>query len=207
MVPPVCRLPPHTARYHSPLPDTIWTTRPGEGTFGFVLTIIKMVQSLVKALNSDGTPGQVAAGLALGAALGLTPLLSLHNLVIIAAIALLNVSVPGAMLGWLVAIPLGFLLDPAFDALGRSLLLGVPALEPVWVTVAGTPVLALTRLNNSVVLGSLVAWIALALPIFYAARFGVGRYRATLYPKVAQSKAFRAMKASKLYNVYRMFRP
>lgn len=172
-----------------------------------MLTLVKIIQSLVKALNSDGTPGQVAAGFALGAALGLTPLLSLHNLVIVAAIALLNVSVPGAILGWLVTIPLGFLLDPAFDALGRVLLLDVPALEPVWVTVAGAPVLALTRLNNSVVLGSLVAWIALALPTFYAARLGVGRYRATLYPRVAQSRTFKAVKASKLYNLYRLFRP
>ncbi|MGD2135490.1 MAG: hypothetical protein PVF27_04985, partial [Gemmatimonadales bacterium] len=123
------------------------------------------------------------------------------------AIALFNVSVPGAILGWLVMIPLGFALDPAFDALGRALLLDVPALEPMWATVASAPVLAFTKLNNSVVLGSLIGWMALSLPIFYAGRVGVERYRATLYPKVAQSKAFKALKASKLYNLYRLFRP
>ena len=36
---------------------------------------IKFIQSLVKALNSEGTPGQIAAGIALGACFGLTPLI------------------------------------------------------------------------------------------------------------------------------------
>jgi len=86
-----------------------------------VFTILKIVQSLVKALNSEATPNQVAAGFVLGAALGLTPLVSLHNLIVVAAIALFRVTVPGAILGWLVTIPLGFLLDPVFDAVGRAL--------------------------------------------------------------------------------------
>jgi len=172
-----------------------------------VLAIIKIIQSLIKALNSEGTPGQVAAGFALGAALGLTPLISLHNLLIIAVIALLNVSIPGALLGWIVMVPMGFALDPAFDAVGRFLLLQVPALAPLWATVADAPVLALTNLNNSIVLGSLVSWMVLSIPIYYGARFGVARYRATLYPKVARWKAVRAIRASKLYNLYRLFRP
>lgn len=172
-----------------------------------VFAIIKIIQSLVKALNSEGTPGQVAAGFALGAALGLTPLINVHNLLIIAAIALLNVSVPGALLGWLVMVPVGFALDPVFDAVGRFLLLDVAWLQPVWATVSDAPVLALTRLNNSVVLGSLVSWIVLALPIYAGAHLGVTRYRATIYPKIARSKAFKALQASKVYNVYRMLRP
>ena len=47
-----------------------------------MLALLKLIQSLIKTLHSAGTPGQVAAGMALGSALGLTPLLSLHNLVV-----------------------------------------------------------------------------------------------------------------------------
>ena len=75
------------------------------------MLVLKLVQSLVKALHSEGTPGQVAAGMALGSILGLTPLVNLHNLVVIALICVLNVSVPGAVLGWALATPLGFALD------------------------------------------------------------------------------------------------
>jgi uncharacterized protein (DUF2062 family) len=38
-----------------------------------MLALLKLIQSIIKTLHSDGTPGQVAAGMALGAALGLTP--------------------------------------------------------------------------------------------------------------------------------------
>lgn len=68
---------------------------------------IKLVQSLVKSLHSEGSPTQVALGIGLGACLGLTPLMTLHNLVVFAAIVLLNVSFAGGMLGWLLFTPIG----------------------------------------------------------------------------------------------------
>ena len=63
-----------------------------------MLMFLRLVQSLVRTLHSDGSPAQVAAGLTLGAALGLTPLLNPHNLIIVSAIFLLNVSFGGAVL-------------------------------------------------------------------------------------------------------------
>lgn len=168
---------------------------------------LKLVQQLIKALNSDGTPGQVAAGIALGAALGLTPLMNLHNLLVLSAIMLLNVSVPGAMLGWALFIPLGFALDPWFDALGRWLLLDLETLRPLWVTAVNTPVLALANLNNTVVLGSLVVWLLAFVPLYFAARYGVAQYRARVYRRLKQTRVFQVIQASKLYNLYRLFRP
>ena len=35
-----------------------------------MLTLLKLVRSLFNTLHSDGSPGQIAAGVALGAALG-----------------------------------------------------------------------------------------------------------------------------------------
>jgi uncharacterized protein (TIGR03546 family) len=172
-----------------------------------MLMAVKLLQQLVKTLNSEGTPGQVAAGIALGSLLGLTPLANLHNLVMLAVIMLCNVSVPGAILGWVLAIPVGFALDPLFDALGNLLLLDTPALRPLWITLANTPVVPLTNFNNTVVLGSVVSWVVLALPIYFFASWGVGRYRAILYPRLQRTRVFRVVTASKLYNVYRLFRP
>ncbi len=172
-----------------------------------MLPLLKLLQSMVRALHSEGTPEQVAAGIALGAALGLTPLMSLHNLLVVAAIALLRVSVPGAILGWLAAIPAGFLLDPLFDTVGGALLLDARPLEPAWTGAYNTPVVSLAHFNNSVVLGSLVGWMVLAAPIYLAARWGVSRYRATVHPRVVQWRVVKTVRASKLYNLYRLFRP
>jgi len=172
-----------------------------------VLAIVKLIQSIVKALHSDGTPGQVAIGLALGAIIGLTPLMSLHNAVVFGLIIILNVSFPGALLGIAVFTPLAFLLDPLFDALGRLLLVGTPALTPLWTELYNTPVVPLTDFNNTVVLGSLVTALVLFVPLVLAARWGVARYRATVGERIRRSALYRTVTASKLYNVYRLFRP
>jgi len=41
-----------------------------------MFALLKLIQSLVGALHSEGTPGQLAAGLVLGSFLGLTPLMN-----------------------------------------------------------------------------------------------------------------------------------
>jgi len=135
---------------------------------------------LLKHLHADDTPGQVGAGLALGAILGLTPLLNLHNVVVLILIIMLRVSFSGALLGWLLFTPLGFAFDPLFDALGHWLLLETPALTGVWTTLYNTSVVPLTNFNNTVVLGSLAVALALFLPLNVLGRFGVRRYRAAV---------------------------
>jgi len=169
--------------------------------------LLKLIQSLVKALNSDGTPGQVAAGIALGAAFGLTPLINLHNLILFGAAIILTVSFPGVLLGWLVCTPVGFAFDPWFDRLGTWLLVDLDSLSPLWTTLYNAPGFALSNFNNTVVLGSFVTWVVAAVPLFFAARWGVARYRATIYARLQSSRFARSVAASKLYNLYTMFRP
>src|SRR6266850_2975239 len=143
-----------------------------------MFALLKLIQSIIKTLHSDGTPGQVGAGIALGAALGLTPLMNVHNLIVFSLIVVLNVSFGGGMLGWVLFVPIGFLLDPLFDKIGLSLLTA-SSLRPLWTDWTNTPILPFTNFNNTVVLGSFVSWVVLAIPIFFAARYGVARYRAT----------------------------
>lgn len=169
------------------------------------MLLLRLLQKLVRTLNSDGTPGQVAVGIAMGSALGLTPLVNLHNVLIIAAAFLLNVSLPAVMLGWILFAPIGFLFDPWFDALGRVLLADTPGLVPMWTALYNIPVVPLSNYNNTVVLGSLIGWIILAAPIFYLARWGVGSYRTKVLPRLLDTKVFKLMKASKLYNLYQLF--
>ncbi|MCH9015254.1 MAG: TIGR03546 family protein [Gemmatimonadetes bacterium] len=168
---------------------------------------IKLIRSLIKTLNSDGTPGQVATGIAIGTVFGLTPLLSLHNLIILCLVVLLNISIPAVMLGFMASVPAGFLLDPAFDQLGSKLLLGVPPLTGLWTAVSNSPGIALANLNNTVVLGSLVSWLVLSIPLFFVARWAVAKYRATIYERVRRTKIARALFGSKIYDLYKMFRP
>jgi len=171
-----------------------------------VFTLIKLIQSLFGALHSEGTPGQLAAGIVLGAFLGLTPLFNLHNAVVFALLVLLNVSFAGGLLGWALFVPVGFLLDPLFDWIGHSLLLA-PSLRGLWTSMYNMPIVPLTNFNNTVVLGSLVFALLAAVPLFLLLRWAVARYRVTVGERVRQSKFYKALTASKVYNVYKLFRP
>ncbi|HJQ21834.1 MAG TPA: TIGR03546 family protein [Gemmatimonadaceae bacterium] len=172
-----------------------------------MLTLLKLLRSLIKTLHSDGSPGQIAAGVALGAALGLTPIMNAHNLIVFMLLTVLNVSFAAGMFAWAVFVPVGFLLDPVFDRVGHALLVATPALRPLWTTWDNVPGLALTNFNNTVVLGSVVVWLLLFVPLYVATAYGVVRYRATLGERVRQSRFYKALHASQLYNVYAWFRP
>ena len=171
-----------------------------------MLTIIKLLQSLFQTLHSEGSPRQVAAGIMLGAGIGLTPLLSAHNLLLFAAIVLLNVSFGGGMLGLALFTPLGFLLDPLFDRVGLALL-DAPALRGLWTAWYNVPLLPYSNFNNSVTLGSFVVWGLAAVPIYFLAKRGIAHYRTTYGQRVLQSRFMKGLKASKAYNVYSWFVP
>jgi uncharacterized protein (TIGR03546 family) len=172
-----------------------------------MLVILKFLQSLIKTLHSEGTPTQIAAGIAIGSALGLTPLVNLHNVVIIVALVMLNVSFGAGLLGMAIFAPAGFLLDPIFDRLGHWLLTGVPALKPMWTWLDNSPFLALSNLNNTVVVGSLLGWLLLVLPIYFLSRYLVIRYRASFGEWLRRTRIYNVIAASQVYNVYRWFSP
>jgi len=171
-----------------------------------LFTLIKLIQSLFGALHSEGTEGQLAAGIVLGSFLGLTPLVNLHNAVVFAALVLLNVSFAGGMLGWALFVPIGFALDPLFDWIGHQLLL-TESLRGLWTSLYNTPIVPLTNFNNTVVLGSVVFALLFAAPLFFLTRWAVVRYRVTVGERVRQSRFYKAITASKAYNVYKMFQP
>jgi uncharacterized protein (TIGR03546 family) len=171
-----------------------------------LLALLKLLQSFVRTLHSEGTPHQIAAGFALGAALGLTPLMNPHNLLVIVALSIFNVSFGAGILAMALLAPLGFLLDPVFDAIGAWLLLGVEPLRPLWETIDSTALLALANLNNTVVLGSIVGWLILVVPLYLFAKKAVVSYRSSLGERIRRSRLYRAVRASRVYNVYSWFR-
>ena len=171
-----------------------------------MMLVLKFLQTLLKALNSDGTPGQVGMGMAVGLCFGLTPLVSLHNLLVLAVAMLTTLSFPGLFLGWALATPLGFLLDPLFDRIGMALLTN-ESLAPMFTWIVNTPVIALSRMNNTVVLGSFVSWLVLLVPSYFLFKVLVRRYRADVYAHVQKWKLFQVVKSSKAYSLYETWWP
>jgi uncharacterized protein (TIGR03546 family) len=136
-----------------------------------------------RAVTAQDTPGQIAAGFAMGMLLGLVPkgnLLAISiSLIIFASRANLGV----AMVSALAFSILGPFCDPVTHRVGLALLTW-NALEPTWVNLYNLPLVPWTAFNNTVVLGSLALGLGLVYPAFYCVQRYCERRRARQAPAV-----------------------
>lgn len=167
---------------------------------------LDLLAKLLKVLRSGDTPAQIAAGFILGMVIGLTPVLSLHNLVIVFLIIIFNVNISMAIFAFLLFSGFAWLLDPVFHSFGYFLLVDLTSLKGFYTTLYNIPIIALSRFNNTVVLGSLVSSILIMPVIYYLARNFVVVYRTRLEPRVNKLKVVQSLKASKVYGFYEKVR-
>ncbi len=159
------------------------------------------MKKLFKALNADVSPSEVAGGFVLGVFLGLSPTFSFHNLLIVILIIILKVNVSAAMFAALLFGLIGYAVDGLSHQLGRYLLMSAP-LEGVWSFFYNTPLLALARFHNTVVLGSVVISMLLTVPLYIFGKKFIVYYRKSLKYKVEKLKIYKIVKSSRFYKIY-----
>lgn len=120
---------------------------------------------LFKALNSGQTPWQVTLALVLGMVMGLTPFSGVQTIVIIFLALLLNIHFGLFLVSATFFAGVGYLFDPLFESFGYSLL-SASALKGFWTSMYNSGIMRLTYFNNTIVLGSSVIAILLALPLY-----------------------------------------
>lgn len=115
------------------------------------------------------TPHQLALGMAFGVAVGLIPKDSLLPYAI-AVIAILSTA---NLLCFAIAVIAAHVVSPALDHLTHligSWFLTFDPLEPFWVTLSELPLVPWTRFNNTVVMGTLILGILIAVPVYTMTR-------------------------------------
>jgi len=162
---------------------------------------LNFLGKIFKLLHSDKTPRHLAAGFALGSIIGLTPFLSLHNLVIFCLIFLLNVSIPAATFAMFVCELFAYLFDPFFHEVGYNLLVKVEFLKPFWTQLYSMPIAPLTKFYNTVVLGSFVTSLITFIPVYFAFKYFVIYYRLHLAEKVENLKIVKIISGSNLFQL------
>lgn len=160
--------------------------------------MLRLLARFLKLLGSETAPGQIALGVALALVAGLTPLASLHNLVVLLLLLVLRANLSTFLVALAVFSGVAYLLDPLFHALGLWLLT-LPALEGFWTFLYNVPGMRLTRFHHTIVLGSLVVALGLVVPVHLLAAAAVGRYRETVLARVRALKIVQVLKASRLY--------
>lgn len=163
--------------------------------------MIAMLANLLKALNSDSAPGQIALAFALALIIGLTPLFSLHNLVIVFIACIVRINFGAFLLAMAFFSGLAYLLDPAAIALGESLLTN-SAYQELWTGLYQNELLRASGFNNTLVMGSLVIALIAFIPVLFISRWLISAYRERLMAWVDKLKIVKILKASKFYKVY-----
>lgn len=163
--------------------------------------MITIIAKILKALNSETDPAQI--GLAVGFSLiaGLTPILSIHNIVVLFLVLILRVNISIFIVGTGIFSGLSYLLDPVFHKIGFGALTAGP-LEGLWTSFYNLPLFRIERFNNSIVMGSLLFSIALFLPVFIFSMFIVRRYREHILERVRKTRIMQMLMASRIYSAY-----
>src|SRR5690554_836519 len=123
--------------------------------------MLGMLARLLKALNSEAGPWAIAWAFVLGMVMGLTPLFSLHNLLILFLAMSLRINFSGFLLAWIFFSGVAYLFDPVADWIGESLL-QAQALQGLWYSLYDNPVARLLQFNHTITLGSFVFALAFA---------------------------------------------
>lgn len=163
--------------------------------------ILKQIFAFFKMLNSDTGSNQIAAGIACGFILGMTPALSLQTLLVFSVILFFRVQAGAAFLSAFFFKFVAFLLDPVFDNVGASVL-EMEGLIPLFTTLYNMPIVPLTRFNNTIVMGSGVVTIAVAPAVFILAKALVIKYRVTVVARFKATKFWKALQATGFYKWY-----
>ena len=163
--------------------------------------MIAMLAKLLKALNSDSAPGQIALAFALALITGLTPLFSLHNVLILLIACIVSINFGAFILGTLFFSGLAYLVDPAAVSIGESLLTNV-SYQGFWTDLYQSDFWRATRFNNTLVLGSLVIAVIAFIPVLLLSRWLISAYRHKVMAWVDKLKITKVLKASKFYKIY-----
>lgn len=163
--------------------------------------MIAMLAKLLKALNSDSAPGQIALAFSLGLITGLTPLFSLHNVFVIFIACIVRVNFSAFLLATAFFSGIAYLLDPAAIALGEFLLTH-EHYQGFWTDLYQSELFRLLAFNNTLILGSLVITMIAFVPVLLMSRWLISTYRVKFMVWVEKLKITKILKASKFYKVY-----
>lgn len=163
--------------------------------------LLKQIFSLVKLLNSDTGHNQIAAGIACGLILGFAPVFSLQTVLVIFVLFFFRIQIGAATLAAFFFKFIAWMLDPAFHHVGAAVL-EMESLNGLFTTMYNMPIVPLTRFYNSIVMGSGLVSILLAVPTFFLSKKLIVKYRQTVVARYQQTKFWKAVKATKFYGWY-----
>jgi uncharacterized protein (TIGR03546 family) len=149
--------------------------------------LLKKIIAFFKALNKNSKPGEIASAVCLGMILGFLPKNNLLWYILTVAFLFLRINKGGLAIFTLLFSILAPVLDPLFDNFGYWIL-NLSFMEKVFSGFLNIPLMSFTKINNSIVCGSLVFSLILFAPLYFLAKLFVKVWRTVLAPKIRKTK-------------------
>lgn len=166
--------------------------------------MMRMLARLLAVLNSETHPGQISLGFCFAMVAGFTPLMSLHNLLVLLLVLVIRVNLSAFLLGLPVCSGLAFGLDPLFHRVGLAVLTN-ESLAGLWTSLYNSTLWRLEHFNNSIVMGSLLFSLCAFVPLYFLTNLAIRRYRAHVLAWVERTRVMQFLKASRFYGLYQSF--
>lgn len=166
--------------------------------------MMRMLARLLAVLNSETHPGQISLGFCFAMVAGFTPLMSLHNLLVLLLVLVIRVNLSAFLLGLPVWSGLAFGLDPLFHRVGLAVLTN-DSLAGLWTSLYNSTLWRLEHFNNSIVMGSLLVSLLAFAPLYVLSNLAIRRYRAHVLAWVEKTRVMQLLKASRFYSLYQSF--
>ncbi len=160
------------------------------------------IAKLLKALSSDASPWQLALGIMFGMLVGLTPLLRLHNLIVLFIVLFFRVNLSTFLIALSLFSGLAYLLDPAMISIGESLLTQ-DSLQSFWTALYNSDIGLLSQFFHTQTLGSFVLSVLLCPIVLITSKILIVQYRERLMAYIEKLKIVAFLKGTKLYQLFK----
>lgn len=163
--------------------------------------MLTIFAKLLKLLNSEQSPSQLALAICFGLAIGLMPGFSMFLPILLIVVCIIKANLTLLFLVWGLFEAVAYIADPALHQVGYSVL-NAESLQVTWTSLAQSNFWKLTAFNNSLVMGAAVAILVLWLPVYFLARVLIVQYREKMQGFFEKFKIAQMLKGSKLFKVY-----
>lgn len=153
---------------------------------------------LIRVLSSEVSPLQISAGFSLAMVMGLSPIFSLHNILVVFLLLILRINFSAFILALALFSLSAYALDPVFNQLGEYLLQRAD-LSAFWTQLYNIPLARLAQFNNTLVLGSLTFSLIAFFPMLFLGNVLISRYREHVVKTFKNSRLYKFISTNKWF--------
>jgi uncharacterized protein (TIGR03546 family) len=160
--------------------------------------MMTQIIKFLRVLGSEASPIQISIAIGLAMIAGFTPLMSLHNLLVVFILLSFRINLAAFLLSLGVFSSIAFLLDPIFHNIGLSLLQN-ESLLTYWTSMYNSNFWRIANFNNTILMGSMVVSLAAFVPMVLLLNVFIKQYRSHILVYINNSKIARMLQSSKLF--------